>query len=288
MLNAANFLLPYEFAPTILILCLVAVALYVRGLIALKHAGTAPAWPRVCIYFLGVALMYGMLQTHYDYMSQHLLFLHRLQHLVLHHMAPFLILLAIPGPVLAAGVPARAREPLRAVGNSLPVRWFYRIIQQPVIATVLFVGLIYLWLYPPVHFYAMLNVPLYRTMNWSMAVDGLLFWYLILDWHTPEQGGLRYAWRLLILALIVLPQDAIGAYIAMSGHVIYNVYAICGRLWPISPMTDQTLAGLITWIPSAMMSVLGVIVVLHRILEEDGKNQTPAITPEEEHSNAYA
>src|SRR5699024_8128935 len=110
-----------------------------------------------------------------------------------------------------------------AVGHWLPVRLFYRTIQQPVIATLLFVGLIYLWLYPPVHFYAMLNVPLYRTMNWSMAVDGLLFWYLILDWRTPREGGLRYGFRLLILALIILPQDAIGAYIAMSGHVIYHV-----------------------------------------------------------------
>lgn len=286
-MNAA-FLLPYEFSPTVLLLCAVAALLYLRGVAALARAGEAPAWPRSLAYLLGVALMYGVLQTHYDYMAQHMFFLHRLQHLVLHHLAPFLIIIAAPSTALAAGLPTRLRGPLRAAGRFPLLRVPYRAIQQPAVAAVLFVGLIYLWLMPPIHFYAMLNVPLYNIMNWSMAVDGLLFWYVMLDPRTAAEGGLRYGWRLVILGLVILPQNAIGGYIAMSDHEIYHVYAICGRLWPISPLTDQRIGGLITWIPAAMMSVLGGIVVLRRWMHEENEDNRQAETHKPEHQNAYA
>jgi putative membrane protein len=50
--------------------------------------------------------------------------------------------------------------------------------------------------------------------------------------------------------------------IALSSKILYNVYSVCGRAWPISPITDQEIGGLITWIPSAMMSVLGILLVI--------------------------
>ncbi|HET7586457.1 MAG TPA: cytochrome c oxidase assembly protein [Gammaproteobacteria bacterium] len=288
-MDAAFFFLPYEFSPTVLLLCAGAAALYLRGLWTLAGTGEAPAWPRTLAFLLGVVLMYGVLQTRYDYMAQHMFFLHRLQHLMLHHLAPFLIILSAPGRTLAAGLPVRLRQPLRTIGHWPLLRIAYRTIQQPVIAAVLFVGLIYLWLTPSLHLYAMLNVPLYNVMNWSMALDGLLFWYLMLDPRTPAEGGLRYGWRLVILGLVILPQNAIGGYIAMSDHEIYNVYAICGRLWAISPLTDQRIGGLITWIPAAMMSVLGGIIVLRRWMHEENVDRTPARSVDskkEEH--AYA
>ncbi|HET6724663.1 MAG TPA: cytochrome c oxidase assembly protein [Gammaproteobacteria bacterium] len=288
-MNAA-ILLPYEFSPIVLILCLAAVALYLRGVAVRSGVGDAPAWPRSLAFLLGVALMYGVLQTHYDYMAQHMFFLHRLQHLMLHHLAPFLIIIAMPGATLAAGLPERLRGPLRTLGRWPPLRHGYRAIQQPAVAAVLFVGLIYLWLMPGIHFYAMLNVPLYNVMNWSMAVDGLLFWYVMLDPRTPAEGGLRYGWRLLILGLVILPQNAIGGYIAMSDHEIYHVYAICGRLWPISPLADQRIGGLITWIPAAMMSAIGGIVVLRRWMHDENEDRTPAhaVKPKKEEEHAYA
>lgn len=270
------FLLPYEFSPIVVLACVAAVVLFTRGMVRRRAAGEAVGWVRSVAFLVGVALMYAVLQTQFDYMAQHMFFLHRLQHLVLHHLAPFLILIAAPGAVLADGLPQRARAPLRAVGAWRPLNAAYHAVQQPAVASVLFVGLIYLWLMPSLHFYAMLNIPLYNTMNWSMAIDGLLFWYLMLDARKPAEGGLRYGWRLLILGLVILPQNAIGGYIALSSREIYNVYAICGRLWPISPVTDQQIGGLITWIPAAMMSVIGAIVILRRWMREENAAAMPA------------
>ncbi|MGH8271181.1 MAG: cytochrome c oxidase assembly protein [Gammaproteobacteria bacterium] len=287
----ADFLLPYEFSPTVLVLCVAAVLIYVRGLLHRHRAGIATGKLRAFAFLFGVALMYVVLQTHYDYMSQHMFFLHRIQHLVLHHLAPFLIVLSAPGAVLAAGVPTRFRERvLRPLAKSPFVRIPYRMVQQPIVAALLFVGLIYLWLIPSVHFYAMLNVPLYDTMNWSMAIDGLLFWYLMLGSPGQFAGGLHYGWRILILGAVIPPQIVVGAYIALSGIDLYPVYASCGRLWPIGAMTDQQIGGLVTWIPAAMMCVIGAIVLLRRWMYEENAASPPAqpISKSEPKENVYA
>lgn len=281
-----GFLLPYIFEPTVLVLCALALVIFVRGWFRRRRAGMKTGAWRVTGYLLGVVLIYLVLQTRFDFMAQHMFFLHRLQHLILHHLAPFLIMVAAPGAVLTAGVPERFRARyLRPIARSPFVRIPYRAIQQPIVAGLLFVGLIYLWLWPGVHFYAMLNVPLYNTMNWSMAVDGLLFWYLMLCSTKPAAGGLHYGWRILVLGATIIPQIVIGAYLALTTTEVYHVYAVCGRLWPISPISDQHIGGLITWIPAAMMTVIGMLVVLSRWIREEGAAPEPPQTKED--SSAY-
>lgn len=263
-MSVINWLTPYEFSPTAAVACVGALVLYLRGWRLLRRRGITLAWPRHLAYLLGLALVYVVLQTRFDYLSQHMFFIHRLQHLVLHHLGPFLIVLAAPGAVLAEPLPPSWRGWLRTTRMLAPLRAAYAVVQQPVIAAVLFVALIYVWLQPAIHFYAMINVPLYDLMNWGMAIDGLLFWYLILGSRAPAEGGLGYGWRLLILGAIIIPQDIVGAYISLCGHDIYKIYAICGRVWPISALVDQQIGGLVTWVPSAMMSLFGALVVLRR------------------------
>ncbi|HET7370988.1 MAG TPA: hypothetical protein VFK45_09130, partial [Gammaproteobacteria bacterium] len=41
-------------------------------------------------------------------------------------------------------------------------------------------------------------------------------------------------------------------------------------------LTDQRIGGLITWIPAAMMSVLGGIIVLRRWMHEENIDRRPA------------
>ena len=48
--------------------------------------------------------------------------------------------------------------------------------------------------------------------------------------------------------------------------MFFPVCSVCGRAWPLEPLTDQQLGGIVTWIPAAMMSLLGVLVVLRYLL----------------------
>ncbi|WP_346797467.1 cytochrome c oxidase assembly protein [Halomonas sp. Bachu 37] len=260
------YLLPWEFSPAWTLTCLIAAVIYWRGLNRRRRGGKPEGVWRPFAFFLGIAAIYAATQTHYDYLAQYMFFIHRSQHLVLHHVAPFLIALAAPLPILAAGLPHRARN---LPGTTLAVQTLrpgYRLLQQPMIAALLFVGLIYFWLIPQVHFDAMLSHRLYQLMNWSMLLDGLLFWWLVLDPRSPEKGGLGYGVRIIVLVSVVPPQILLGAYLTFSNNVLFDVYAVCGRAWPLAPMTDQRLGGLITWIPAAMMSLLAILVVIGRLL----------------------
>lgn len=265
-----RYLLPWEFSPTIFITCVVAVTLYVRGLSALGRSGTRVGFWRAFTFFLGVALNYAALQTYIDFLSAHMFWIHRFQHLILHHIGPVLIVLAAPDAVLRAGIPAGLRHRRWVpVWIAQSVRLFFRVLQHPLVAPTLFVGLIFFWLTPSIHFTAMIDTRRYLLMNWSMLADGLLFWWLML---APRQSqgsaAVGYGTRLVILSLVVVPQILLGAYITLHGTPLYDVYALCGRAWAISPIDDQQLGGLLTWIPAAMMSLVGILVVLHHILHD--------------------
>ncbi|MGD2129287.1 MAG: cytochrome c oxidase assembly protein [Lysobacterales bacterium] len=266
-----RFLAPYQFSPVIVAGSLLLVVLYVRGLREARRAGQTVGLGRRISFLSGLLLCYAVMHTRLDYYAQYLFFMHRLQHLVLHHAGPFLIALSAPWAVLGRGLPARLRDRwLRPLWQHTAVQHVYRFLQHPVIAPILFVGLIYFWLTPAIHFDAMLSLPLYHLMNWSMLIDGLLFWWLMLN---PKTTGasvvLGLGLRIVILFLIMLPQIALGAYIALSDRDLYDVYDVCGRAWPIDPRTDQQIGGLLTWIPAAMMSVLGILRVIGLLLRQD-------------------
>lgn len=260
-MTSLAFLIPYEPQWWLIALFAVICALYLRGLARRRRAADAPG---AVAFLVGLAAMYAVMQTQFDYYAQFMFFIHRIQHLVLHHAAPFLIALAMPSDVLAAGAPAPLRRSGRWVVDSAPIQLIYRVLQQPVIAGVLFVGLIGLWLLPAIHFDAMLNVRLYWLMNLSMAIDGVLFWWFMLDPRPPGATPVTRSigLRVLVLWAVMVPQIALGAWIALSPNVIFDVYAVCGRAWPVSPLLDQQLGGLITWIPAAMMSVVATLILL--------------------------
>jgi putative membrane protein len=236
-----------------------------------------PLW-RSVLFWLGLALAYAVMHTRFDYYAQFMFFIHRIQHLALHHVAAILLMGSNPWKALSAGFPeGTLKDSIGKVLLSAWVQWPYRVIQFPPLAALLFVGLIFFWLTPDIHFRAMLSQPMYLLMNWSMFLDGLLFWWLILDPRSPSQAGtMGFGKRILLIWAATVPQLALGAYIVGAPPNLYDVYDVCGRAWPLAPHEDQVLGGLFTWIPPAMMGVLIMIVVLRRLLRESsGKEVHP-------------
>lgn len=277
-MTGISYLLPYDFSLLTVLSFVLVLGFYGVGLLKMPER-ERPGSGRIITFVIGVLLCYGVMQTSFDYYSQYMFFVHRGQHLVLHHLGPFLIALSKPLPVMRFWhnqINEKIRYALRPIG------WIYHTLQQPAIAAFLFVGLIYFWLWPGVHFDAMLSRRLYWVMNWSMLLDGLLFWWLIFDARPPAiSNSLGYRWRMLLLAVVAVPQMVLGAWIVFSRSMIYDVYAVCGRAWPIPPETDQLLGGLITWIPPAMMSALGILILLRRTMHEDGKFNNPKTAVED-------
>lgn len=230
---------------------------FFRGLGRLPREEWPALW-RIASYVLGVVSLYAVLQTRVDYYALHMFFVHRAQHYVLHHSGAFLIALGAAGPALWAGMP----RVLHPILGSRPVKALVDFVQHPAVAPVLFVGLIYLWLVPSLHTRVMLDVRLYNLMNGSMAIDGILFWWLILDPRPKPPARIGSGMRALLVIAVEPFQMILGAILSLSSIDFYPVYKICGRIFDISAISDLHYGGLIIWLPSTLTSFAGMIVVL--------------------------
>jgi putative membrane protein len=247
--------LPWEFHwPEFLGLTLV-LAWFARGL---KRVATPPPlWRQIC-FVAGVISFYVVLQTRVDYYAQHMFFVHRWAHFVLHHAGAFAIAMGMSGPTVYAGMP----DFLKSLVTARPVRAVVNILQHPAIAPALFVGLLYFWLIPAIHTYVMLDARLYELMNWSMAINGVMFWSLILDSRPKPPARLSSLVRAFLILVIELPQMVLGAILSLSMTDYYPVYTICGRVMDMTALNDQHYGGLIIWLPGTLTSFAAMIVVL--------------------------
>ena len=157
------FWAPWDFSSSVYLATALILTWYWRGLVLSRTESRPPLWRRV-FFFLGVLLIYAVLQTRFEYWSQHMFFLNRTQNVAMHDLGPFFIALGWPVATIKAGMP----EFLRRMIEGRIVAALMRPFHQPVVAIFLFVGFFYFWLIPVVHFRAMIDHDLYMVMNWTM------------------------------------------------------------------------------------------------------------------------
>ena len=272
-MNALHWLIPWEPSITVEVCCVVTAGLYLRGT---WRSTMTSSWLRQLLFWSGLALTYLCLHTQLDYYAEHEFFISRLQQFGLQHLGPFLIALSYPGAAFRRALPlrwrARVLRPLFARG---PLRWLFDFLFNPLVASLLFVGLMVFWLWPSVNFAAMLDWRLYRLMNWSMVLDGLLYWWLILDTRPKPPARLAPGVRVLVEMVVMVPQILVGAYITFAHRDLYPVYDLCGRAFSgISQSADQYMGGLIVWIPTAMMSAFGALLAFRNWLRLSARGRT--------------
>jgi putative membrane protein len=263
--------LPWEFSWPDYLATVLTLAWFVRGLRILPKERHPPSWRLGC-FVLGVASFHIVLQTHIDYYAQHMFFVHRWAHFVLHHAGAFLIAMGMSGSVLWAGMP----DFLKPVIAARPVQAILAFLQHPVMAPFLFVGLLYFWLIPQIHTRVMLDANLYGLMNWSMAVNGVMFWSLILDSRPKPPARLSHLMRALLILVIELPQMVLGAILSLTERDIYPVYTICGRVLDMTALNDQHYGGLIIWLPGTLTSFAAMIAVLVTMRLNEEKEEREA------------
>ena len=265
--------LPWEFSWPEYLATALTFGWFAQGLNRLPKDRHPPLWRLIC-FVVGVASFYIVLQTRIDYYAQHMFFVHRWAHFVLHHAGAFLIAMGMCGEVLWAGMP----DFLKPIVKSRPVQGALSFLQHPVMAPFLFVGLLYFWLIPTIHTRVMLDANLYELMNWTMAVNGVMFWSLILDSRPKPPARLSHLMRAALILVIELPQMVLGAILSLSTHDFYPVYTICGRVLDMTALNDQHYGGLIIWLPGTLTSFAAMIVVLvtMRLNEERAEREREA------------
>jgi len=226
---------------------------------------------------VGLALFCIALHTRLDYYAEHEFFVHRFQHLVLHHVAPLILMSSYPDSVLRAGLPLRWRGALRRWQSHRPVRVIAAVVLNPTFISAAFVISVVFWLIPSIQFVAMLDWRIYTFMNWSVAVSGLLYWWMLLDHRPHPPSRTRPGLRVLSPVITMTPQILVGAIIAFSAHDLYPVFTLCGRAFTSVPATlDQSLGGLIMWVPAGVLEAIGAMMALRHLMR---LSELPARVP---------
>ena len=194
-------------------------------------------------------------------LARRLFLVRQIDDVLLGIVAPILIMLAAPVPVLVGGLRAPALR--SAIANTDDAKG--RGIDVPgkaVLATALFIGVLTAWLYPQFQDTAVASAASQAMLEGSMLAAGLLFWSRIFDFR-PLAAEAGYGKRLMMLWITSLVHIGIGAYLTMKSEILYPAYGATERLFGIAALTDETVGGFIFWVPSAILCLAAAILVLH-------------------------
>jgi cytochrome c oxidase assembly factor CtaG len=176
--------------------------------------------------------------------------MHMIEHELIMLLAALLIVAGRPGPALLWGLP----KPLRATSAAFS-RWpLWRVLTDPLVATILQGVAIWAWHAPGLFDLALRSEGWHIVQHLSFIATALLFWWAILNGRT-SQGMAIFC--LFVTSMI---GGLLGALMAFSSSPWYSGYAALG-LTPegLSPEQDQQLAGLIMWIPGGTFHLAAAI-----------------------------
>ncbi|UOF94071.1 MAG: cytochrome c oxidase assembly protein [Bordetella sp.] len=257
-MNSLLWFIPWEFSPSLIVIFFIIIVLFIKGQKTRKISIT-----RKTFFWMSIALLYLALHSKLDYYAERVFFIHRIQHLVLHHIGPLLFIISVPGPIIRSGLSMKIRFQIRNffkftfLGCSL-----IKLLTHKMLVPILFTFLVLIWLVPSVQFYSMLDWRLYRLMNWSVVISGVMYWNIILDNRISPPSVMSPGFRVISPVLTMIPQMIVGAIIAFSEYDLYPLFELCGRATNITQQTDQVIGGLTIWIPAAFVEVIGMLIAL--------------------------
>ncbi len=251
-----------------LLLILLAGFLYIRGWIRDPHRRTN----HLAAFLSGLLALVIALDSPLDTLDAFYLSAHMTQHLLLIMVAPALILLGHPLlPFLRAFPKPFAREAFGPFLTSPLLRCIGRGAVYPPVAWLLFAISTVLWHIPALYQFALHSPSWHGVQHACFFWTGILFWWPVVEpvgeseSHWPRWAFIPY----LLIADIV--NTALSAFFVFSGALLYPDYALLSSV--PAAQHDQTLAGLIMWVPGSLIYLVPAVVIAARLL-------TPARLPE--------
>ncbi|HET8607373.1 MAG TPA: cytochrome c oxidase assembly protein [Gaiellaceae bacterium] len=201
-----------------------------------------------------IVLLLLAFQTPLERISLHYLLAgHLLQNVVLAEWTPLLAVLAVP-PAMAAAI-VRHRVP--------------RILTHPLVALPLWLVTYYVWHAPPVYDFALRHSgSLLHVEHLSYFLTGAAMWWPVVqdaprEWSSGIRAGYVFAGFMLA--------SPIGLLMALVGHAVYTFYASAPeRLWGLSMLQDQQIAGLTMAAEQAVVFFSLFAFYFFRFFEEEG------------------
>jgi cytochrome c oxidase assembly factor CtaG len=181
----------------------------------------------------------------------YLLTAHLLQNVILAEWAPLLVVLAISPAMAAAAARSRA----------------WQVLTHPVVALPLWLVDYFVWHAPAVYDAALRHqASLIHVEHACYFGTGLLVWWPLVQ-HLPRRlpSGVRaaYAFAAFVLAA------PLGLLLALLPRAAYDFYVDAPRLWGLTPLRDQQLAGVTMAAEQAVVFFTAFAYFFLRFLREE-------------------
>jgi putative membrane protein len=224
-------------------LTLVATAYGFRSLTLSREGRAVPTWRIVC-FAAGLLLVAVAFLSPLDHIAAELFLVHMIQHLLMGDLGALLIVLGLTGPLL---------QPL------LANRWlgWIRYLANPLVALPLWAVNLSLWHLTVLQQGALANDPAHALQHACFIGFGVLMWMpLVGPLPQPRWFGLPAKLGYLIGVRFV--GTVLGNVFMWSNTVFYPDYAPGEAHWNLSPLTDQSIAGVIMTVEGGFVT-LGVL-----------------------------
>jgi cytochrome c oxidase assembly factor CtaG len=225
-----------------------------------------PAW-RVWAFFGGLATIWLALLSPIGVYSELFFFMHMIQHLLLVEVAAPLLLLGAPLLPMLWALPKDARVGLGRLFAPGPVHSFFTWLTHPLTAVAVFCTVMSVWHIPQFYDAAQGRTLIHDLEHAIFLGAALLFWWPVIH----PAGGRRRLNYLAGLVYFVPPMSVgslIGALLTFAHSPVYQAYQKIPRVWGISVVGDQQLAGLIMWVPGGLVYIIPVFAFLVLLFQE--------------------
>lgn len=167
----------------------------------------------------------------HDLAERYLYSMHMVQHLLFTLVAP---------PLLLAGIPAWM---MRSVLRPKPVRDLWRFLTRPVVALIVFNVVLLFTHWPVVVDRAVGNELEHFSLHLLLVASAVVMWWPVMS-PLPEMPALTPPGQMMYLFLQSLVPTIPASFLTFGNTLIYPVYGTFPRIWGMSALTDQLLAGL--------------------------------------------
>ncbi|HEX3609838.1 MAG TPA: cytochrome c oxidase assembly protein [Solirubrobacterales bacterium] len=237
--HVAGVFAPIELVP----ISVAAIFYWHRAMILAWDDRPVPLWRQVC-FGAGLTTIAIALFSPIGHIADELVIAHMVEHLLLGDIATLLLVLGLTRSLL---------QPI------LAIRAFNRlqVLTHPAVAFPLWALNFYLWHVPAIYDAAYGTAPIHALEHTTFVFFGCLMWMPIFG-PLPKPQWFSAGWKVAYVIAVRFTGAILGNVLMWSGTVLYPIYRPGERYWGISPLADQSTAGVVMMIEGTFLA-LGVL-----------------------------
>jgi cytochrome c oxidase assembly factor CtaG len=213
---------------------------YVRYRTLAAERRPVPGWRRAC-FASGLIVLAVALSPPLGKLSDQLLFVHMVEHLLIGDIAALLIVLGFTGPLLAPLLRVRA------------IGWL-RVFTHPALAIACWGVNFYLWHIPALYQAALRHDLLHALEHATFLGFGIAVWMALLG-PLPKPRWFSNSARLVYIVAVRLIGTVLANAMIFGGTVFYPFYRAGDAHWHISPLGDQITAGALMMVEESLLTI---------------------------------